>query len=780
MFSRLPMSLAIIAALACSALSGSAGAVDLRQATVVVQTQHPVVATAATVLVEEIQKRTGLTWPTQSSAPESGTAIVLSVQSANGGLPEEGFRVSIDPSGPRVEIIGADPRGVLFGVGHVLRKSEWHKGQVTLPKSAAITTSPEYPIRGHQLGYRDRANTYDKWDVATYDQYIRELAIFGANCVENIPSEGGVESDHMVIGRFEMNTAMSEICAKYGLDFWMWIPATFDLTDPELRAAGLAEHEMIYSTTPQVDDIFFPGGDPGNNHPRDVMPYLEDVAEILHKHHPEAMIWLSMQGFGREEVDYVYDWIEKHDPKSWLAGLVMGPSSPPMGETRARLPQHFQLRHYPDITHTVRCQYEVPWWDPAYARTHTREPVNVQPVYQQFIHNTLAPHTDGFLAYSDGSHDDVHKAVWSQLGWDTTTELAAIVEDYARFFLNAEESTLLAGGLFAFEKNWEGPVATNGSVVATQALWNAYEERHSAGTGADANWRQQMFVLRANLDAYTRARLLNDRQLEKQANAAVLAHLDQGADAAIAAGLAELAKSDTPPAEIAELRTRIVALCEALWESIGFQTSVPKYNANAGHRAAILDYIDLPLNNRWWLEDEFAKVKELPDEERRAARLKVLATWENPAPGSFYDDIGNIGASPNYVFPGGRNTHASELLRPTPTFWAQQGGFSRARQAWTATLGMSHPNTMRYEDLDPNATYTLRMTGMGDAKPRAGGTALQPTRYGKADGDIKEFPVPQAATNEGRLEITFDPIFEPGVNWREASRISEIWLIPNR
>src|SRR5690606_13382637 len=134
------------------------------------------------------------TWKTQTSAPESGAAIVLSVQGEDGDLAAEGFRVSIDPSGPRVEVVGADPRGVLFGVGHVLRKSEWRQGQVSLPETAALETSPEYPVRGHQLGYRHRANTYDKWDVATYDQYIRELAIFGANCVENIPSEGGVES----------------------------------------------------------------------------------------------------------------------------------------------------------------------------------------------------------------------------------------------------------------------------------------------------------------------------------------------------------------------------------------------------------------------------------------------------------------------------------------------------------------------------------------------------------------------------------------------------------
>src|SRR5690606_37390767 len=136
--------------------------------------------------------------------------------------------------------------------------------------NSAIESAPKYPIRGHQLGYRDRPNTYDKWDVAQYEQYIRDLIIFGANCIENIPSEGGVDSKHMVMSRLEMNTKLSELCGKYGIDFWMWIPATFDLTDKELRAAGLANHEEIYKTSPRVDDVFFPGGDPGDNPPSEV------------------------------------------------------------------------------------------------------------------------------------------------------------------------------------------------------------------------------------------------------------------------------------------------------------------------------------------------------------------------------------------------------------------------------------------------------------------------------------------------------------------------------
>jgi hypothetical protein len=41
------------------------------------------------------------------------------------------------------------------------------------------------------------------------------------------------------------------------------------------------------------------------------------------------------------------------------------------------------------------------------------------------------------------------------------------------------------------------------------------------------------------------------------------------------------------------------------------QTSVKKYNASGEERGAILDFLDYPLNNRWWLSDEFAKIRKM-------------------------------------------------------------------------------------------------------------------------------------------------------------------------
>ena len=98
-------------------------------------------------------------------------------------------------------------------------------------RRSTSTSTPAYAIRGHQLGYRQHSNTYDAWDEARYDRYIRDLALFGANSIENIPLQDTRVSPHFPVPRDEMNVAISRVCARYDLDYWIWTPADFDLAD---------------------------------------------------------------------------------------------------------------------------------------------------------------------------------------------------------------------------------------------------------------------------------------------------------------------------------------------------------------------------------------------------------------------------------------------------------------------------------------------------------------------------------------------------------------------
>ena len=128
------------------------GGIDLTAATVVVRENGAPDAekTAVTVLVEEAEKRTGVRWTPRAGWPESGTVIVATskLDDVAGGqnapdeirksvtrLKREGFVIAVDvtrPKQPVVWVVGADARGVLFGVGKLLRVMKLTKGAATL------------------------------------------------------------------------------------------------------------------------------------------------------------------------------------------------------------------------------------------------------------------------------------------------------------------------------------------------------------------------------------------------------------------------------------------------------------------------------------------------------------------------------------------------------------------------------------------------------------------------------------------------------------------------
>jgi len=759
-------------------------AIDLNNARIVVRGEAApaVEQTAALVLVEEIEKRTGQKWQTERKWPTSGPTIVLT--SGSGAkllgheIPKhllqdkaEGFGIATakTTSGEAVIwIVGADAKGTLNGVGELLRKLHWKQGSATLAEPLDLVTSPRAVIRGHQLGYRTTANSYDAWDVATYDQYIRELALFGANAIENIPFQDD-DSLHMPITRQAMNREMSRICQRYGMAYWVWTPATVDLSNKEKRAELLGEHEAFYKECPNLDAVFFPGGDPGHNPPELVMPFLEEASKLLAKHHPKAGIWMSLQGFDEKDVKYFFDWITETQPK-WFTGAVGGPSSPPLAMMRSHLPKQYLLRDYPDITHTVRSQYPTCWIDPAFAFTSGREGSNPEPIYYSKIQQVTGPPTNGFITYSDGMHDDLNKAVWSALGWNLDADVREAVADYCRLFFGEEVAEQAADGILALERNWSGPLATNGGVGATLSLWQLLDAKAPELRG---NWRWQLCQLKAHYDAYVRERLLAETKYEKAANAALSQAAEIGAQVAIKKALAILAQADTSPNP--ELRAQIFKLCEDLFESIGYQTSVEKYGASAPQRGAVLDFVDHPLNNRWWLEDEFEKVLAMNSEKEKLARLEVLRTWENPGPGSFYDDIGNVSKSDHVLRGEWITTDPYMQKNPNPDFMWWDSGLSRVRPSWISK--MDWPIGLRYEVVDPQARYEVRTTGYGQCLLRVNGTLIKPTEDGREVGEVKRFPVPQTLYKNGSIELTFDLPHEPGVGWRQASRLSEVWLI---
>jgi len=757
-----------------SVTSASFG-IDISEVNILVsQDLKPLVRQSAVeILQEEVKKRTGLTWTEVSSWKDAkGLTIALALtetkklagiappRRSGNNLPEyqaEGFRLVQQEN--TLWVIGADSRAVLFGIGELLRKASMDDGLVIIEDNLDVATAPQYALRGHQIGYRNTANTYDAWTVEQYDQYIRDLVLFGTNAIENIPPLRDDSSPHFQIPREEMNVEMSKICDKYDIEYWVWTPGTVDLKDPELRNKQLDIHEANYKQVPRLDNIFFPGGDPGHNHPREVMPFLKDLYARLIKYHPNAGMWISLQGFSAEQVDYFYQYLETNKP-TWLRGVVSGPSSPPISETRFRLPKQYKHRHYPDITHNVRCDYPAQNFDQAFALTVGREGINPQPVYYAEVHAKYAPFTNGFVSYSDGSHDDVNKIVWSQRGWDPDKNIMDILTEYSKFFFDLSVEYKAANGILALERNWDGSIIANGGIEPTLAYWQDLE---ASNPDLSKNWRWQMLVLRAYYDAYVRRRAINETNLEKKANEIMNRANELDSKTAMKQALQIVNKADTEPIE-QEMKKVIVDYSEALYQSIGWQSDVEKYQASGSQRGCMLQFVDHPLNNRWWLADQFEAIDTLATEQEKVERLKVIANWENPGPGSYYDNVSNIATGPR----------VTTTVYDAVDFVWNNGGFSR----WRLSSQLSQVDPiLEYEDLDPNARYLIRGTGYGDALVRVDGRRLEPIKYDKEREGFKEFIVPKNIVGDGKMTLTFDLPEESHLNWRNYSRISDVWLI---
>ncbi|MDR1880201.1 MAG: hypothetical protein LBQ78_04645 [Tannerellaceae bacterium] len=746
--------------------------VDLSGASLLVSPsiRSPLRETVTRVLQEELYKRTALR--TESATKWSrpvAIAVALSSDTALFGTPvpataqkltaKDGFTCHIESQGGKhtVWLIAADDRGALFAGGYLLRTARLSRHKILFDTRSAIATSPEYPIRGHQLGYRNTANSYDAWTPEQYEQYIRDLAIFGTNCIEAIPFE--TPSPLMKRSVPEMNRHISGICRQYGLDYWVWTPVTVDLADEKLFEEEVKKHSAYYRECPKLDDVFVPGGDPGDNHPKEVLPFLKAIAAELEKYHPGAGVWLSLQGFSDEQTDYFYLYLEQESP-DWLRGVVSGPGSPPIPDTRYRLPKKYRHRHYPDITHTVRCQYPSPSWDQAYALTLGREPVNPEPFYYAQVYRRYAPFTDGFITYSDGAHDDVNKILWSRLGWDGAESVRHIAEQYVQFFFGTAPGLRVTDAIFALERNWRGAIAENGGIESAFAVWKRLE---AACPSLQKNWRWQMLLLRAYYDTYTARRKAYEEGLEKEANAILQAAGAIGVEQAMQQALDKVNEADAYHPDSA-LRQKITAYCEALFLSVGLQTSVGKHGAKGAERGCVLDFVDYPLNNRWWLADQFDGIRRIPTVEEQLARLEVIRTWENPGKGSYYDNISHIAQSP----------HTRTVTDDACDVAWWDNGMSRKRLS--TQLFQNFPR-LTYEDLDPEGRYKIRISGFGEALLRVDGIRIAPVVYDRGLEEFKEFLIDRKYVSDGRLEVSFDEPEESRLNWRQYSKVCDVWLL---
>ncbi len=758
---------------------------------------------SAQVLVEEVEKRSGIRWPIKTATATPLPEIHLAIASSE-HLKAEGF--TLRTSANRISVTGADERGLLFGVGKLLQTLNFARQSVTLDaRQPNLSTSPKYPLRGHQLGFRPKTNAYDAWSVATWDQYIRDLAMFGTNAIELVPprSDDLPDSPHFPLPPEQMMIQMSRIADDYGLDVWIWYPAMDpDYANPATVESALKEWAHIYQVLPRIDAVFVPGGDPGHTAPTPLLAFLERQKTSLHRFHPKAQMWMSPQSFDAAGMKDFFNIVDQDHTATWLDGIVFGPQNRvDLPQLRERLPKHYPIRFYPDITHSTGCQYPVPEWDVAYALTEGRECINPRPRDEANILRRFSPYTIGFLTYSEGCNDDVNKFLWSALGWDPDMPVVDALRDFSRYFIGHTHADGFAQGLMNLETNWNGPAATNESVSVTLDQFRDLELQ--ATPAMLGNWRFQQALYRAYYDAYVRARLIEGTaRLQRARSLLGVVHEigwtpepleiggppspmpPNGQDPAVLLDQAERILNEADFQTGAALRERVNQLGEALFQSIQMQLAVSRYQGEAVVRGTNLETLDYPVTDLPWFRAQLSAIKQTPAASQQLTAIKQLLARTDPGPGGYYDELGNPANRPHLIVGPGK-VKDPEFRRSALTGFGYPDRLGAqapiAWKRWAESL-FDEPLKMHYDDLDPQAQYRLRVVYSGDArririKLVAGENhEIHPLIARPWPPKPLEFDLPREATQNGQLDLAWTREQGLGGSGR-GCQVSEVWII---
>ena len=300
----------------------------------------------------------------------------------------------------------------------------------------------------------------------------------------------------------------------------------------------------------------------------------------------------------------------------------------------------------------------------------------------------------------------------------------------------------------------------------------------AAEPGVLLNWRFQQMLYRAYYDAYLRDRLIRETAAQSDASSILRTAGRIGSLRAIDEAETILDSASTRPVS-PDRRARVFELAEALFQRIRLQTSVGKYKAIALGRGTHLDTIDVPLNDRFFLEKRFAAIRMIPNEEGRIQAIDALLNRADPGPGGFYDDLGDPNRQPHLVRkakfaddPDFRMSHVIGFARRPdwPMAWCQN-----------AQSLVDNSLDMHYDGLDPKSRYKVRVVYAGDSpKTRirldADGKSVHPLIEKPDPVAPVEYDLPAESTSDGKLDLRWHR--EPGLGGNgRGCHVAEVWIM---
>lgn len=696
---------------------------------------------------------------------------------------------------PALIAVGADNRGTLYAVGEILRQLTYNPDSVSIGE-VNISSAPAYRYRGfsaNQGGTMMLVTKARTWSQQEWQEYVLDLALAGANCfyADGAGFDFAKSFDLMTVTGSRPNELSNFPKQWQATERGTWVCPSI----PEARTALMEKWDKDFKNRQDHDVMRMFAGDPGGCRCPRCSPWgktfislCEEMAGIWLKYHPNSVIMIANQDLDNAGDQAIFDYLNEK-PRTWLYAIAYGPGSNAMSsyfrnelrddlfeypgsgsvnrylaETLNQIPKYQRIVHYSDITHWISAQYEIENPEPNLVSVYGRRTFHTRPRGYYAIFQAIMPFSEGDIIYSEGYHDEFHQYMWNRLLWNPNRSVEDATMEYCRLHFGAEAAPLMSEAIFQLEKNLEAPLETNKGIDRYYLLVK------------EAGWKVPMHLMRNNhrwrahmekaaLDKYVQLKLRAELDKQDRVSRAVRSGLDPNeVDDAIAGAVAMLNEPTETP-EMKSLRDEA--------RRLGEETNAIYGIRNVGYFSLDKDLVGLA-----WVTKQItsAASAKSPDEKRKI--LEMMANYEDAGNGSFYDDAGNKYRQPHLI--KGESYDASPMLDPK----------NRPSQNTIAyNLQEAKGIVLRYNNLDPGASYVLRVSLVAPRVPKEMVEVppqIRRTESILADGEylVKdlevpeytaqqlEYDIPKRLTEDGSLEIAF----ERG-SGAVATVVSEVWLI---
>jgi hypothetical protein len=747
---------------------------DLNKAIITVDIKDSTKYNIAVFLQQEISKRTGIELAIKSkddyfTAPQIKLEQVCNLKSnvkIQSSTLAESYTISAVKEKdliPVVTVTGFDNRGLLFGAGRLVRELYLSEKYISLIRSTQISSAPGSILRAQQIILNSQGNDgFRNWrDPKENRDFVNEMLLFGTNGFE--PTQPDLLDDYL---------------QSLGIDLFVKLKCQ-DIID--LHAQNDQSIKEFFKQYKGVDHITTYGGDAaGAVEPRLFFPFLEHVIPLVLAGQPGAKWWYSNQCLEDHAKDYdfyIFPFFKKYQPK-FLHGLVYGPwTKRGISEIRNDLPSQYVIRHFPDICHPRWSQYPVPTWDRAFAIVWPRnKSIYMMPTMMLNIFKATRKNTVGFLPYNHtGSFNDLNKFVWSYAGWDLNADINTILNSYAKCFFSYdflkspsnpglinisskkelidEASAYVTRGLQLLEANWVGSLNQNTSIEEALIYWKNIS---NCIGGPERNWRVEMFLCKARIDAQIKRKFDMETKLETEVYSL-------------------LRTSKNKPIE--QIQKETENIFERIEKDFQSKEDFLKELRNLGisnkygDLNEVIDKIYTSFSDRFWITNELAKAKQYKD-------VINILNYKTVAAGEFYDDLGLNGEQNHLVKQQSWFNDPGFVYSPIDWIDSEFDSKKRNSQLTHALTRYDTPLKMRWDKLDKKSNYNIKVVYNGpfgskiNCKTDDG--ILIHDFIGNRGEMILNFSIPQSSTKDGVLELHWT---QDNKNITRGVSVSEIWLV---